>query len=857
MIYIFNSKKVSMSILLLVILFVVIKPAIVDWNINDQDNKKDFTENTELKIISKFPNPSNYLKIEMITESKDTQFIFSLYKESSLNNRTQLAQSISGKAFLYLTKEEFTNEFYIKTEFDGNPSKYSLAFTQKESPEISIGEQYTYYITKENKNMKFKLVGATFINYDRSSLTSYNTSRLSIWAKGSLDLSTTLSINENVHTKNTKNLYSYIVELNNDTNSIDYDFNVIGTEGDLIKIGVVLFSKYCICQTVVTDQNMEIIGFLKKGILEQALILLQKSKNLSFDYDNYKDYDSSIEQLKPSFSYSYNTELDENGYSFSGQNIEEKFYLMEFKKAQSNQNYIYPLQARIGATYQITLKKDEISSLLPMKTDSDFITYQVWAEKGTFKANILNCQNYPFCKIENNLTPLMEYNSASASYSSSEYGQISPIQLNQKILFLKCNSEECKFYVNIYTEKNNIIIYPSIPMYRFLRAGNEDHFIIDSLKDNKTYSIHLEILTELSNATITFEGKKYTKNSMILYEFTKEQNKKYPLKIKANDNTIYSIIIRLQSEGALVSQMNYLINHKVNTTYNIYNIPVKGENSLYFLGISPFDSEIEVFRFNTFGNSSKLVQIENYSQDKNYVNTVPSIYEKYKITPKNENSNENLLMRFSLFKTIENENGYDSIILPYNYVYPYIFNANMTIAKFAYLHPDNRKGFSLVVEVSNEAKYSLVLYINEQRNDSYTIDSNNNIINITSEVLKDKQSYYYQPIKINFLISPKTINNSELVKLKIKEFIEPSKNKGNGEGNNNKSGSGNDDKTKRLILIIGCSAIGVLVVVVVIVIILLFKNKKSYDKLKDQVNSISFKKDEALQRDSKDDDLLE
>ena len=116
----------------------------------------------------------------------------------------------------------------------------------------------------------------------RSSLTSYNTSRLSIWAKGSLDLSTTLSINENVHTKNTKNLYSYIVELSNDANPINYDFNISGTEGDLIKIGVVLFSKNCYCQTVLTDQNMEIIGFLKKGILDQALILFQKSKHPIF-----------------------------------------------------------------------------------------------------------------------------------------------------------------------------------------------------------------------------------------------------------------------------------------------------------------------------------------------------------------------------------------------------------------------------------------------------------------------------------------------------------------------------------------------------------------------------------------------
>jgi hypothetical protein len=126
---------------------------------------------------------------------------------------------------------------------------------------------------------------------------------------------------------------------------------------------------------------------------------------------------------------------------------------------------------------------------------------------------------------------------------------------------------------------------------------------------------------------------------------------------------------------------------------------------------------------------------------------------------------------------------------------------------------------------------------------SRTIKGNDEI-NIESEILKDKQSSLYQPIKIDFLISAGNNTKDELVKLKIKEFTPKKDNK-------------KDDKTKKLILIIGCSAIGVLVIVVVIVIIFLVKNKKTYDKLKDQVNSISFKKDEALQRDSKDDDLLE
>jgi hypothetical protein len=843
MTYIFKSKKVSMSIFLLVLLFVDIKSTIEDWNITELDNKKEFSDNKELKIISKFQNPSNYLKIEMITESKDTQFIFSFYKESSLNNRTQLAQSISGKAFLYLTKEEFTNEFYIKTEFDGSPSKYNLSFTQKEILELSIGEQYTYYITKENKNMNFKLVGTPLITYDKVSIHSYNTPRLSIWAKGSLDLSTTLSIDEKVHTKKTKNLYSYIVELSNDTNPINYDFNISGTEGDLIKIGVVLFSKKCYCQTVVTDQNMEIIGFLKKGILDHALILF--SKSLSFAYEKFNDYESSIMQNIPA-SFDYDNGIEVKDYSFSGQNIEEKFYLMEFKKNISNQNYIYPLQARIGATYTISMGKDEISSLLPMKTDSAFITYQVWAEYGTYKANILNCQNYPFCKNENNLTPLWEYNSASASYSSSEYGKISPIQSNQKVLLLKCDSIECKINVNIYTEKNNIYIYQSVPMYKYIRAGNEDNLIIDSLEQDNNYCIYLQILTELSSATVTFEGKNYTKDNMILYEFKALQNKTYPLKIKAIDNAIYSIIIRKESDDYLVSQMNYLIKYNINksTTYNIFHYPGKDANYLHYIGISPFDSEIEVIKYNNLSNTStNLVQKENYFQDINYVYSVPSILEKYNITPKNPNSGDYLLIRFSLFRTIKDKNGYDSIILPYNYIYPFIFNKNMSFAKFTYLHPDNAKGLSLTVEASNEAEYSLNLYINGGIYNSRTIKGNDEI-NIESEILKDKQSSLYQPIKIDFLISAGNNTKDELVKLKIKEFTPKKDNK-------------KDDKTKKLILIIGCSAIGVLVIVVVIVIIFLVKNKKTYDKLKDQVNSISFKKDEALQRDSKDDDLLE
>ena len=42
---------------------------IVDWNINEQDNKKEFSDYTELKNIPIFQNPNIFLKIEMTTKS--------------------------------------------------------------------------------------------------------------------------------------------------------------------------------------------------------------------------------------------------------------------------------------------------------------------------------------------------------------------------------------------------------------------------------------------------------------------------------------------------------------------------------------------------------------------------------------------------------------------------------------------------------------------------------------------------------------------------------------------------------------------------------------------------------------------
>ena len=880
---ILSTKRKLMSILFIIFFFTFVKSEPEKKTLEEKITELENEGNKDYNFIQNFKLDLPYLKIEMKTIDPQVDFIFSFYKgnDSNFNNRIQLSKSISGKAFMYLKKEELDAEFYIKIEFKKKTSKYNLILTQKENIEISIGEQYSYYVTNNDNKMEFILVGTPKIEYNyTNNLIFDRNNKLSVWAKGSQDLTMNLkvlSVNSNTLTK--KSFSSYIIELINE-DEINYHFTIEGNEGDLIKIGSSLFNTENLCQTIITDSNMEIFGFLKKEVMDKIYFLT--SQNLKFIFEKITDNEHSILQNSPKqLNDKQNIPQNLNIYSFES-NVSEQFYSFEFKINERDDEGYPPVDTHLmllGTNYYLYLEKGESIGLLPMKTitDNKYLTLYSNSESGKYNSFILNCDNYPFCVDDKSKKEqLKEYNSVCISYDNKQYGQNSVIQKNQKILILNCESEKCNIYVDMYTEKNQAIIKPSLVYYKYIRENNEDNLIIDVSQEIKNYYIHIEILSGISNAEIIYfdsNDKKFYQDSqdnMLIYELKSENQKDQnliPIKIKAKKNLAYSIIVTSENED-YKPQVNYLNIYKEENPINLCPLLDDSNNYLYYIGISPFNFDINNIEITSTSNEKKnMLQKDKYYQE--FINYKNEVF-KFNNTNSNE-KNDILLYRMSIFKYMSDFNSNDnSIVLSYNSEYPFIYTPTFNKMKYMYLHTNNGKGLCITIELIDKVKYNLELYFNEVKQKEYNFEKNYNI-SISPEKIDELKIDNTQPIKISFIISSEEKENNKILKLKINEYTDDNGSDNSSDNNsdttidstedtsspNPPDDDDDDDDKKKLVLYIGIPTICVFVIIIIIVIICLLKNKAAYDKLNKQINSISFKRDEGIGRDSKDDDLLE
>ena len=870
---VFSTKRTLMTLFLLMLFFAFTKsePEQVDFEGPTKTYKNQ--GNKDYKFVPKFKEPNHsFLKIEMKADKSNVDFIFSFYKgdDPNLNKRIQLCQSISGKAFIFLKKEELGNEFYIKTEFKGETSNFTLVLTQTDEAKISIGEQFSYYVTKENQQMEFIIVGKPEIKYNYTNFIDpigRQIKRLSIWAKGSQDLNTEIPLLSMTRKSLTKKSFSsHIIELEKD-DDVNYHFKVQGKEGDLIKVGSFLFNEGKVCQTLISDHNMELFGFLKRDSLDVLIFLTKISEKLDFTYKRIIGHNEyPILQINPNGPFYENFEEDLNAYMFSLDNDEtEKFYSFEFKKNETNMINTYLML--LGPTYKINLEKGESIGLIPMNTNTNYLTLHTTAERGKYNAAIKNCTNYPFCENNNsNKTKLVDYNSASISYDSTQYNKDSVIQKNQNLLLLNCETSKCVIFVNMFTENNNITIVTETPYYRYLRGNNEDNLIIDLSQNNKylpkfKFNLHIEILSGISNAEITFpDGQKIKQlENMLLYQANKENQTLYSLKIKAKKNIVYSIIALFEN-GNIVPQMNYLRKFNSKEKYiTMYPQIYDSLSLLYYIGLSLKNNDM-YFKINNVCDSTDdnvtLLQKDGYYQNfKDYNNAFSAYCQVYNIFSKSNHSETNetnannsietpdVFYRISVFRFMSDRQPDESIIISYGVPYPFIFTKNIHKFKYSYLLTNKSEGFNMRVELIDKINYNVELSFNDKLYKNYSFNDNNNVI-ISPKEMGQLQVDNTQAIKISFVVSSDKIQKETTFNLTIVDYKQEEPKK-------------KDDKTKKLLLFIGIPLICVLFIIIIIVLIFLCKNKSKYDKLKEQVNSISFKKDEALQRDSKDDDLLE
>ena len=202
--------------------------------------------NSSFKIIPKEGlDLPNFLRIFVsgFNETKlDVNHIISYYKDKILEDRKQLAQSLFGTTTMWLTKKQIEKEFYLTVDCFEQPCNYTIDIQPKDISELSLYEQFTYYITEENKEMKFKINGTPTFSEVSKTRDIQNKNVVTITAKGSKSIESSIEGIEGFNYVKHSLHNAYLVELkvNNDTKEVEpfeFNFTVKGKIGDLITVG--------------------------------------------------------------------------------------------------------------------------------------------------------------------------------------------------------------------------------------------------------------------------------------------------------------------------------------------------------------------------------------------------------------------------------------------------------------------------------------------------------------------------------------------------------------------------------------------------------------------------------------------
>ena len=829
---------------------------------------------------------TNYIKLEVELLYNDNEIAISYYqKDYNFKERKQLSYNFSNSTFMWLNKNQFKNNFYFSINCKKTYlCEYNLHIYKKKYAELNIGDIYTYYVTEENKDMTF-LININYTKYNNS-ISDINNSKISIWARGSNNyINSKLEPNSFTNLMNDK-YQAYLLYKNEIDINEHYYLKVEGNIGDLINVGSLIFDENNTCPIIFKNLGTEITGFFKENIFEKNCFKFIGSNDNSF---NQFIYDFEIKNYIENYEFNYfknytlvclnfnkTYKYDEYLYSFQ--------YVRNVRKDRLNY-LVSPLI--IGKNYKISLNIGETIGLIPTKPDIDFnfLTYHANGILGECNYSVYECTRYPFCDSFILKQKNFKYNdgSYSISYTKNEYNN-TPISLTQKVLLIKSMNFNNIINVNFYSDKNKIFISPQITFYNYLRKNNEDNLLINlpyntgEVPDSPYAYLSFEILS--GDASINFGAPKSSyleaiqNNTKKSFKFRLIQKNENLLKIKANKNSVYSIIYileetnkkRLTGDYIFPIGNNYLFEVKNNNGdyYHYLNSRFNYYGYIYF-EFHPINCEIEV-KNNNNNRWKVLNKYKGFSYDIEDVSTQYSfiirrvgldkrksclvyastlMYSKYILNPIFLIISNNIPKYFLFHDNYE-----------VNFLYYHSEIGNDLIVDFKMNHSsiyDYNYYYSYRSQI--KASYFLACYINNYAyniNYSYYNYNNINIYNNDSFKINSNQIKKYctdenQFCIIRFIIVKSSYNKNKntAIELNVRTI----------ENNLSKSTNSNflKDNLKLIIIISGSVLI---FIIIIIIIVCTCKKKNNKDLLALEVNKVSFEEERANRNKAYEDGLL-
>jgi len=230
---------------------------------------------------------------------------------------------------MWLSKAQMKEGAKISLECNADSCSCSLSVIPKDKIEQNIKDKpYTYNVTEENKVMEFHIVG----NIKES---NPENCKISIWAKGNKNIDSNLSKESKSFKK--RGYQAYLMKGEADITNCKLKVN--GTIGDLIQVGVLFINEG---NSIKTEINFPVLGFFKKGELDEIHFEKLDQKNLDVLYDQ----ESSV---YPVIKSNNKIKIDEK-YG------EEYFYSFEVKK-EGTDNFYQMSPLVHGAMHEIKFEK--------------------------------------------------------------------------------------------------------------------------------------------------------------------------------------------------------------------------------------------------------------------------------------------------------------------------------------------------------------------------------------------------------------------------------------------------------------------------------------------------------------------
>ena len=786
-------------------------------------------QSTQLNFkVSEIKNYS-YLSIKVEGNGETTtNHIISYYQDKNLNERKQLSQSLNDKTIMWLSKSQIDKDFYLTIECANIPCNFNLALKGKEEKEAELyaDEQYTYYVTEQNKEMNFTLLCNTD-NLDE------NITFIMVWVRGNYKIDIALFGGE--RESYADNRY-YRIQVREFKKS-KYYLKIVAMEGDLINIGALLYPEYSdnTAGPIKTLENgEEITGYIYGGLINYFKI--NKSERTLGYY-----YDFNNKMKKDDFS------IYENQYIFQSNENETKFFSFQHIKTtkydgKGNNKYSPLLD---GIYYLKKIEEGTTIGLIPMKPDNNFnyLAYEVFPFTGEIKAFIYECQNYPLCHIDSETIDKSEeikgFQTFYKKFAKDELKNISPISKQQKMLLISCvrslnEDSTCISTINMKTNLkfiNNTDFFKEFPSSRkFLSKNDKDKYFLKG--NNKEKLLYIELFS--GNVEVNIEPK------MELLEMAKKsgyqlysipENKDINITVTAKENSIYMINdnYNIKNNNNLYIGSNSLLNIGKNET-------VKFEvNDLYPI-ISPVYNYIGIHYFNcTIKIEVTGIIEEPITQNLSTKNDFFQMFtnslsnEKYLVSY-NGNSNDNCLFYVN---TYQYSSGYpftDGIPLKNNTEQLFGFDNYGKYALFlSFPHIKFEDNIYINFTLFEEENYTVELLLNDHK-EIYYINSSATNITLLSRETKNYCKNVNSICKL--LLEVRDDNKEKKHPSKFKIYIL----------SNNKESDKKDDSDTKLLIII-CVVGSTLLIIIIVAVVCLIKSFNKNKDLAKAVEKISFQDD--------------